>query len=227
MEGVPFNEITLQQLGLAAFIGPLASHEQRGSKADQLVYLAIWSLARDWIENGCDGPEYANANFGQRKLQWEIAIRIWRGMSSHQRFDVLNGAGRVGLVHWRRVYLRNANLWQELERFSIDRITLPYGGEGYGHHNTLGECEECGIGLAAWRNCQYCVRHSASSHPLSWCLACEQQDHIRAWDQTRCPAHGGEPILEAWPNVPEEDWDDDIEVMEVEEPQEQLIEVME
>ena len=115
-------------------------------------------------------------------------------MSSHQRFDVLNGAGRVGLVHWRRVYLRNANLWMELERFSLDRITLPYGGEGYGHNQILGECEECGIGLAAWRNCQHRVRHSASSHPLACCLACELQEHIRAWDQTRCPEHGGSPF---------------------------------
>ena len=131
MEGVLTSEVTLQQLALAAFIGPLANHEHRGNKVDKLVYLAIWSLARDWLENGCDDPEYAKSNTGQRKLQWEIAVRIWKEMPSHQRFDILNGAGRVGLVHWRRVYLRNANLWMELERFSLDRITLPYGGEGY------------------------------------------------------------------------------------------------
>ena len=46
MEGVLTSDVTLQQLALAAFIGPLASHEHRGSKVDQLVYLAIWSLAR-------------------------------------------------------------------------------------------------------------------------------------------------------------------------------------
>ena len=164
---------------------------------DQLVYLAIWSLARDWLENGCDDPDYAKSNTGHRKLQWEIAVRIWRDMTSHHRFDVLNAAGKVGLVHWRSVYLRNSNLWMELERFSFDRITLPYGGEGYGHHKTLGESEECGIGLAAWRNCQHCVRHRLSSHPLSWCLICERPEHLRAWDQTRCPEYMGGPILEA------------------------------
>ena len=89
MEGVLTSNVTLQQLALAAFIGPVASHEHRGSKMDQLVYLAIWSLARDWLENGCADPEYAKFNTGQ--------------------------LGRVGLVHWRRVYLRNANLWMELE----------------------------------------------------------------------------------------------------------------
>ena len=70
MEGVLTSDATLQQLALAAFIGPLASHEHRGSKVDQLVYLAIWSLARDWLENGCDDPDYAKSNTGQRKLQW-------------------------------------------------------------------------------------------------------------------------------------------------------------
>ena len=43
----------------------------------------------------------------------------------------------------------------------------------------------------------------------------------------KVPGAWGEPILEAWPDVPEEDWDDDIEVMEVEEPQEQQGEIME
>ena len=65
------------------------------------------------------------------------------------------------------------------------------------------------------------LRHSVSSHPLSWCLSCEEAEHLKAWDQTRCPEHGDAPILEAWPDLPEENWDYDIELTEVaEDPEE-------
>ena len=137
-------------------------------------------------------------------------------MTCQDKFSILNGSGEVGNTHWIRVCLRSTNDWMDDGgRFSLERITLPYGGEGYGQRRKRGECEECGIGLAVWRNCQYCLRHSASTQPLAWCLDCEEPEHLSAWEQTRCPEHGGAPILEPWPIIPEEDWNGDFNQMDM------------
>ena len=141
------------------------------------------------------------------RLVW--ARTIWKKMTRTDRWIVLNSRTDGAAVYWERNYLRSCNRWQKEEHFSLDRVLLPHGGQGYGDRRTYGECRVCGVELPAWRRCDDCVRFSNCSGTLDWCLSCEDDQHIADLQDNRCPTHEGPPTLQGLPEVPVENWDDD------------------
>ena len=119
----------------------------------QLTYLALWTITREWYHNGADQfGEYIVPIYNFSKHQ-KMARFLWARMDQQDKWNVLNGAAEVGARHCARLYRRDANDWFEHELFSLDCVLLPHGGEGHGNWKIFGKCENCDVGLAAWRNC--------------------------------------------------------------------------
>ena len=92
---------TLQRLASVAFIGPMNGQGRRGDKVDNLVYLALWCLARDWWQHGCGRRRPVPVPVGQQlKLHQEIARRLWISMTRQDKFNILNGSGEMGNTHY-------------------------------------------------------------------------------------------------------------------------------